>query len=156
MTTLEVTAYTGLGAGAHEVVVTDVTVKKAVATGGEYLRWEFRDSDDKAASANTSLEVTPGNKTGKWFSALTGRPVVIGEKRDTAEVIGKPASIFIELNREGYPKVISVTGRQADPRTVQSFAQSQTPAYADTPGTKADVDAAAAQHAVQEGDGLPF
>jgi len=143
---LEVTAYTGLGAGPHEVVVTDVTVKKAAGTGGQYLRWEFRNKDDKQTSANTSLEVTPGNKTGKWLGAVTGRPVVIGESRDTAEVIGKPAAIFIELNAEGYPKVISVTGRQADARVVQPFAETNK---------------AAAIHAAQEGDedpttALPF
>jgi len=140
VTTLEVTAYTGLGGGAHDVVITDVTVKKAKA-GGDYLRWEFRDTDDKQASANTSLEVTPGNKTGKWIGAVTGRPVVVGEKRDTAEVIGRPAAIFIEINAEGYPKVISVTGRQASAPVSAPFAEQTMKAQQ--------------QHAIQEGDTDP-
>ena len=116
MTYLEVTAYTGLGPGPHDVVVTGVERKIAKA-GGDYLRWEFADTDGRTASANTSMEMTPGNKTGKWFAALTGRVTEVGQKRDLGEVIGKPAAIFIELNQEGYPKVISVTARQSSTKT---------------------------------------
>jgi hypothetical protein len=147
MAVLEVTAYTGLGAGPHDVVITDVLVKVAKA-GGDYLRWEFADKNDNKASVNTSKDITPGNKTGKWMGAVTGRPVVVGERRDTDELIGKPASIFIEINAEGYPKVISVTGRQADPRVVSApYAEQQ---------LKAATDKAAATHAAQEGGTDPL
>src|SRR6185369_18011752 len=60
---LEVTAYTGLGPGPHDVNVTGLSIKTAKA-GGDYLRWEFTDATGKTASANTSKEMTPGNKTG--------------------------------------------------------------------------------------------
>ena len=109
---LEVTAYTGLGPGVHEINVTSLTVKQAKA-GGDYLRWEFTDTHGKTASANTSKEMTPGNKTGKWYAALTGRPTVIGEQRSLQEVLGRPGTIVIEVNDEGYPKVIALTARSA-------------------------------------------
>lgn len=107
---LEVTAYTGLGPGPHDVNVTALSVKTAKA-GGDYLRWEFTDAAGKTASANTSKEMTPGNKTGKWYAELTGRQTVVGEQRSLGEPIGKPCTIFIENNAEGYPKVVSLIGR---------------------------------------------
>ena len=145
--TLNVTAFTGLGAGPHDVWVTDVSVKTAKA-GGNYLRWEFRDADDHQASANTSEEMTPGNKTGKWFAALTNRPTVVGEQRHISEVIGKPASIFIEINAEGYPKVTGLTSRV--PTVINRTATAE--AIANSEATEQ----AKEQHAAQEGDELPF
>ena len=140
--TLEVTAFTGLGPGPHDVVVTDVTVKVAKASGGEYLRWEFANKDGRTTSTNAPKEMTPGNKTGKWFAELTGRPTVVGEQRQLAEVIGRPCSIFIELNPEGYPKVVGLTARKADPSPVKPLREA--------------TENAAKQHAAQEGDDLPF
>lgn len=105
---LEVTAYAGIGPGVKQVAVTNLEVRAAKA-GGDYLRWEFTDRDGKTGSANSSVEMTPGNKTGKWFAALTGRPTVVGEKRSLSEVIGKWCTIVVELNPEGYPKVIALT-----------------------------------------------
>lgn len=136
---IEVTAYSGLGPGVHAVNVTALTVKTAKA-GGDYLRWEFTDGNGKTASANTSKEITPGNKTGKWYAALTGRPTVVGEQRSLQEPLGKPCTIVIEDNAEGYPKVIALTAREAsvpqhDPASVAIAAEK-----------------AAQQHAVQEGD----
>ena len=136
---LEVTAYTGLGPGIHDVNVTACSVKQAKA-GGEYLRWEYTAADGKTASENTSKEMTPGNKTGKRFAALTGRPTEIGERRSLTEVIGKPATIVIEVNDEGYPKVIALTARSAS-------VPHQEPASIAIAAEKA-----AEQHAIQEGD----
>jgi hypothetical protein len=112
---LEVTAYTGLGAGVHSVAVTDCKVMPAKA-GGTYLRWEFADHTGRTASANSSVEMTPGNKTGKWFAALTGKPTEVGQSRALTEVIGRPGTIVIEINPEGYPKVIALTAREAAPK----------------------------------------
>ncbi len=108
--TLDVTAFTGLGEGIHDVVVTGVTRKVAKA-GGDYLRWEFADENGKTTSANTSVEMTPGNKTGKWFAALTGKPTEVGVSRQIAEVIGAPCTIVVEINPEGYPKIAALTAR---------------------------------------------
>ncbi len=145
---LEVTAYTGLGPGPHDVVVTGLTRKTAQA-GGEYLRWEFSDRDGKTTSANSAIEMTPGNKTGKWFATLTGRPTVVGERRDPQEVIGKPCSIFLELNSEGFTKVVGLTARVAKMPSHKPAAETVNAA------------SAAEQHAIQEGeavvaDDLPF
>lgn len=123
---LDVTAFTGLGEGSHDIAVTNLEKKNAKA-GGEYLRWEFSDRDGRTASANSSVEMTPGNKTGKWFAALTGRPTVVGESRQMSEVIGAPGTILVEINPEGYPKVIALVARKADPRVVQSYAQTPEP-----------------------------
>lgn len=111
--TLDVTAtaYTGLGPGPHDVTVTGIERKVAKA-GGDYMRWEFADDAGNTTSANTSADLTPGNKTGKWYSALTGRVVQVGQSYSLADCIGRPASIYIELNADGFPKVISVTPRQ--------------------------------------------
>jgi len=138
---LDVTAFTGLGEGSHDIVVTGLE-KRSAKAGGEYLRWEFSDRDGKTASANSSIEMTPGNKTGKWFASLTGKPTVVGESRQMAEVIGRPGSIMVEINPEGYPKVVALVARKADKRTVQPFAEA---------AQKAEQ-----QHAIQEGDELPF
>jgi hypothetical protein len=119
---LEVTAYTGLGDGVHAIAVTAVERKTAKA-GGDYLRWEFTDANGKTASANSSVEMTPGNKTGKWFAALTGKPTVVGESRALTEVIGAPGTIVIEINPEGYPKVIALTARQAAPKVHKPVAE---------------------------------
>jgi hypothetical protein len=139
----EVTAYTGLGEGPHAIVVTGMERKVAKA-GGDYIRWEFSDEEGKTASANSAIEITPGNKTGKWLAALTGRPVVVGEKRDPREAVGRPGNIFIEINPEGYPKVISVTGRQATtqarPPVGETVAASEaTPAPVAAPGPSGDL-----------------
>lgn len=140
---LEVTAFTGLGPGIHDVVVTGLERKIAKA-GGDYLRWEFSDNDGKTSSANSSVEMTPGNKTGKWFAALTGRPTVVGEKREITEVIGRPCTIVQELNPDGFPKIIALTARQATVASRPPVIETVTAA-----------EKAAEQHAIQEGDELP-
>ena len=109
---LNVTAYYGIEPGIHPITVTGLEIKQA-KTGGEYLRWEFTRDDGKITSANSSIEMTPGNKTGKWYAAVTGRPTVVGEQRALSEVIGKPGTILVELNAEGFTKVIAVTARQS-------------------------------------------
>lgn len=119
---VEATAYSGLGPGPHNVNVTGIERKQAKA-GGSYFRWEFTDAAGDTATANTAEALTPGNKTGRWYSALTGKVVDVGAKYSLAECIGKPAAIFIELNPEGYPKVISVQARTADPRVIPPVAE---------------------------------
>lgn len=109
---LEVTAYAGLGPGIHDVNVTGLE-QKTSKVGGPYLRWEFTDGEGKTTSSASSVEMTPGNKTGRWFATLTGRPTVVGEKREIHEVIGKPCTIVQELNAEGYPKITSLLPRQS-------------------------------------------
>ncbi len=138
---LNVTAYTGIGPGIHEVNVTALDIKTAKA-GGDYLRWEFTDAKGKTTSANSSIEMTPGNKTGKWFAALTGKPTEVDQSRALTEVIGRPASIVVELNPEGFPKVIALTAREAKAKGVKPFSE--------------DAAKAETQHALQEGDELPF
>jgi hypothetical protein len=124
---LNVTAYTGIGPGVHEVNVTACEVKTAKA-GGDYLRWEFSDAKGNTTSANSSMEMTPGNKTGKWFAALTGKATEVGQSRALTEVIGKPATIVVELNPEGFPKVIALTARASTARAHKPVAESiQTP-----------------------------
>ena len=136
--TLRVTAFTGLGPGVHQVAVTDVQIKQAKA-GGDYLRWEFTDREGKTASVNSSVEMTPGNKTGKWFQALTGIPTTIDTDRKLSEVIGHWCTIVVELNPEGYPKVIAVTEAQE--------AAPKSPVKPLTDAKKAEQ-----QHAIQEGE----
>lgn len=132
--TLDVTAtaYTGLGPGPHDIVVSGIERKQAKA-GGDYMRWEFTDAEGNSGSANTSADLTPGNKTGRWYSALTGRVVEVGKNYSLAECIGKPGSIFIELNAEGYPKVISVTARTAKPKKVMPVLEAEAQLHDDTP-----------------------
>ena len=119
---LNVTAYTGIGPGVHAVNVTALDIKTAKA-GGDYLRWEFTTEDGKTTSANSSMEMTPGNKTGKWFAALTGKATEVGQSRALTEVIGKPATIVVELNPEGFPKVIALTARTSPKRTQRPVAE---------------------------------
>ena len=139
---LEVTAYSGIGPGIHQAAVTALDTKQA-KQGGDYLRWEFTDRDGKTLSANSSVEMTPGNKTGKWFAALTGRPTIVGEKRAISEVIGHWCTLVVELNQEGYPKVIALTEAQLQPTS---------------PVKPLETGAQKAEriHAAQEGDDLPF
>ncbi len=146
---LNVTAYTGIGPGIHEVNVTGLDIKTAKA-GGDYLRWEFTDAKGNTTSANSSMEMTPGNKTGKWFAALTGKATEVGQSRALTEVIGAPATIVVELNPEGFPKVIALTARTSPKKAAHtpaalSVAQSEGAAKAEQ------------QHAIQERDDeLPF
>ena len=127
---LEVTAYTGIGPGIHDVTVTAVTQKNAKA-GGVYLRWEFTRDDGKVTSDNTSVEMTPGNKTGKRFATLTGKPTEVGQARSLTEVVGKPCTIVTELNDEGYPKIVALTAREVKPTRSKpaalSVAESEAP-----------------------------
>ena len=147
---IEATAYTGLGPGPHDVTVTGVEVRMSKTFGGTYLQWEFTDADGNTTKANTSTDFTPGNKTGRWYSALTGRTIVVGETYDTDDVIGKPASIYIELDAvTQFTKVISVNARQVTPKRSRTAAAE---AVANTEATKE----AATLHAVQEEDQLPF
>lgn len=140
MMTLNVTAFTGLGPGSHDVNVTNCEVKIAKKTGSSYLLWEFTDGEGKTTSAASSVEMTPGNKTGRWFAALTGKPTVVGENRQIQEVIGAPATIFLEMNADGFPKVTGLTSRT----------QKAHPSRSMTPAQQA-----AQIHAVQEGDPTP-
>ena len=123
---LNVTAYTGIGPGIHEVNVTALDIKTAKA-GGDYLRWEFTDAKGNTTSANSSMEMTPGNKTGKWFAALTGKATEVGQSRALTEVIGAPATIVVELNPEGFPKVIALTARTSAAKAAKTFAQIDAP-----------------------------
>ena len=153
MTTLEVTAYTGIGPGASDINVTECKVMQSKA-GGDYLRWEFTDAQGKTASANSSVEMTPGNKTGKWFAALTGKPTEVEQSRDLREVIGKPGTIMVELNAEGYPKVLALTGRQSSVKSpVKPMHEGMEQDEPSTPPKSllARIDAHAA-----ESDDLPF
>lgn len=109
---MKVAKYDGLGPDIYDAVVGAVTPKKAQATGAPYLRWEFVTSDGDI-SANSSAVITPGNKTGKWYSAITGLALVEDMDIEMQDCVGKPCRIVVELNPEGYPKVSSVTGPKA-------------------------------------------
>ena len=148
--TLDVTAFTGLGEGIHQVVVTGVTRKIAKA-GGDYLRWEFIDSDGKTASANTSVEMTPGNKTGKWFASLTGVPTTVGQSRQIAEVVGKACTIVVEINAEGYPKISALTARQG-----QAHANRESPVVTAAKAEAIHADQEREAHIPSNNEGLPF
>ena len=115
---LEVTAFTGLGPGQHDVVVTGCEVRPSKA-GGTYLWWQFTGAEGKTTSAITDVAMTPGNKTGRWFASLTGKPTVIGESRALTEVFGKAATIEMVINAEGYPKITALMGRQTSPKRAQ-------------------------------------
>lgn len=138
--TLNTRAYTGLEPGQHDVAVTALEPKTAKA-GGRYLRWTFTDRNGDSVTANTAIDLTPKNATGKWFASLTGRPTVVGEPREIYEVIGKAATIEVEENADGYPKVVNLMGRQAANSPVKPLVEA--------------TQKAAEQHAIQEGDPVP-
>lgn len=142
--TLNTRAYTGLEPGQHDVAVTALEPKTAKA-GGRYLRWTFTGRNGDSVTANTAIDLTPNNSTGKWFASLTGRPTVVGELREIHEVIGRAATIEVEETPEGYPKVVNLMGRQTTSSPVKPLVEA--------------TQKAAEQHALQENEDsgdLPF
>lgn len=119
---LTVAAYTGLGPGPHDVAVTGIELLKS-KMGGQYLQWEFTDAEGKTTKANSAAEITPGNKTGKWYQAVTGKTITVGQDVDIEDVIGCAASIFIEEQPDGFGKVISVQGRTRSAKAAQPVAE---------------------------------
>lgn len=118
MPVIEATKYDGLGPDIYDARVMSIEVKQAKA-GGDYLRIVFAAEEGGEISGNTAYSITPGNKTGRWYTAITGTPIVEGTRYDLDDLLGKRCRIVVELNPEGYPKVASVTGPKA-PKAVKN------------------------------------
>jgi hypothetical protein len=150
--TLEVKAYSGLGPGEHDVTVTDCKITQSKRFGGDYLRWEYTDDAGRTITENSSTDITPGNRTGKRFSALLGKPVEVGEHYAPADVIGRPAKIFVEMDGD-YPKVVMLVARKATAAHRTASAE----AVANSEGTQKAADLKAGQEGdPTDPDALPF
>jgi hypothetical protein len=128
-----------LEAGTYDATVTDVEEKVSLKTGGSYHRWEFTIEDGRTISALTGMSFGPTAKAGKWTAALLGRVPELGEE---VELVGMSCIIQVGLDEEGRSEVISLLGR---PKTTKSPVKPLT-----------DAQNAEQQHAIQEGDELPF
>jgi hypothetical protein len=64
---------------------------------GKALRWLFKADDGKSISALSDAESapTPNNKTGRWLTALTGKPLTPGMSVDPSEFIGKRYFVIV-------------------------------------------------------------
>ena len=138
-----VTGYTpDIEPGTYQAVLTDLTTRES-KDGGEYRHWEFALTDGSARSvgANSSMYLSPKSKGGKWLTAIMGRALVEGEN---IEPVGRPCTISVILNDNGFPTVEAVMG------PIGKGPQSPVKPL-ETGAEKAE-----RIHAEQEGDALPF
>lgn len=94
--------------GAYQAVCTQCDKKPAKDGSGDFRVWEFtlRDGTGRTVNASSSLSTTQKSKGGKWLAALLGHAPQVGE---TVEPVGKPCTIIVELNDDGYERVAMVT-----------------------------------------------
>ena len=141
---IEIKYTPALEAGTYEARVTAVE-ERVNKDGQPYRWWQFTTEDGGTVSAISSMNVGPRSKAGQWIAALIGRQPAQGE---SVEVIGAPCLIGVAVNEDGFSEITSVLGRTVKPRKQTATAE----AIANSEGTKE----AAAIHAVQEEDQLPF
>lgn len=139
---ITVAAYTpSVAPGPYQATCTGVVEKAAKSDPTNIFRvWDFTLDDGRTTSGSSSLSTSPKSKGGKWLAAMLGR---VPEAGESVEPAGMRCTIIVELDDNGYEKVTTV----APP-------QGPGPRKATHAGPAAD--AAAAQHAAQEGDDLPF
>ena len=136
---IEVAAYTpSVTPGPHQATCTGTPEKAAKSDPTNIFRvWEFTLDDGRTVSGSSSL---PKSKGGKWLAALLGR---VPEAGETVEPIGCRCTIIVELDDNGYEKVTTVAPPES--KGAKSPVKPLTP-----------VQNAEQQHAIQEGDELPF
>jgi hypothetical protein len=135
----------------YDAVCTNIEIIPPKGTNTEYRRWTFSLLDGRTVPGTTSMQNTPGSKAGKWAAALAGRTLVVGDK---PVLIGAPCKIVVELNDNGYERVINVLPRQAAP--VHRTASAE--AVANSEGTQkaADLKAGQEEDPTHDPDALPF
>jgi hypothetical protein len=129
--------------GAYQAVCTNVETKTSKADGSEFRVWTFSltDGSGRTVGASSSLSTSPKSKGGKWLASLLGRIPTEGE---SVEPVGRACTILVELSDDGYERVTAVT------------APSEPAPQSPVRPLKEMTDNAQAQHAIQEGDDLPF
>lgn len=138
---ITVAAYTpSIAPGPYQATCTGLA-EKATKDGATFRVWEFTLDDGRSTSGASSLSTSPKSKGGKWLTTLLGRQPEAGE---TVEPVGKRCTIIIELDDNGYERVTAVAppeskGARSPVKPLQEATQK-----------------AADQHALQEGDDLPF
>ncbi len=118
--------------GVYQAVLLDVEEKAAKKDPTNIFRvWHFQLTDGslRMVDGSSSLYTSEKSKGGKWLRALLGAVPAEGQM---AEPEGKLATIQVDLDDNGYERVVDVM-----------------PAISGTAK-------AAAIHAQQEGDDLPF
>lgn len=105
----EITAYVpSVAPGVYQAVCTSVEKRAAKDGSGDFRVWEFtlRDGTGRTVSASSSMSTTPKSKAGKWLTTLIGHAPAVGE---TVEPVGKPCTIVVELNEDGYERIAAVS-----------------------------------------------
>lgn len=136
--------------GVYQAVCTGVETRSAKDGSGDFRVWEFtlRDGTGRTVSASSSMSTTPKSKGGKWLAGLLGKAPQVGQ---TVEPVGQACTIVVELNDDGYERVIAVTA-PADAATPSPVK----PADVDNGGF-ADLEADPPKAPSQEAPGdLPF
>jgi hypothetical protein len=109
--TIKKTTYDEVPAGAHKAKFKGITPTETCK--GEAYRWSFEvlegDYRGKVASDLSDRKVTTMNKTGRWLSALSGKPLADGTEANPDDYIGKTYLVIIEAKENGKNKIATFT-----------------------------------------------
>src|SRR4026208_2564593 len=115
---LEIKAYTpSVQPGPYQAVCTAVDVRSAKDGSGDFRVWEFTLRDNTGSTGRRSAScassaATRRAKGGKGLAPLLGHAPTVGE---TVEPVGKACTILVELNEDGYERVIAVAAPEGAP-----------------------------------------
>lgn len=97
--------------GAHKASFTGITPTETVK--GEAFRWAFEATEGshkgKVISDLSDRKVTTLNKTGRWLSALSGKPLADGTTVNPHDYIGKQYLVIVESKEGGRSKIATFT-----------------------------------------------
>jgi hypothetical protein len=98
-------------AGAHKATFKGLTPTET--SKGEAYRWVFEAIDGahkgKVISDLSDRKVTTLNKTGRWLSALSGKPLADGTQVNPDDFTGKPFLVIVEAKEGGRSKIATFT-----------------------------------------------
>lgn len=100
--TIKKTSYDDVPAGAYKAIFEAITPTETCK--GEAFRWAFQATDGdhkgKTISDLSDRRVTTLNKTGRWLSALSGKPLADGTQANPDDYVGKQYLVIVEVKNE--------------------------------------------------------
>lgn len=127
---------TDIPPGTYPAKITALGVKTSDAFG-DFRTWDFTLDSGSVVGGASSMNTGPKSKGGRWAAALNGG---VQYKGASTALMGRPCLVVVGLDKNDWPVVTDVLpplaqGKVAAPSAAQKAEQ---------------------QHAIQEGDELPF
>ncbi len=103
--TIQASTSDGVPAGTYRAKFKEVS--PLTTKNGNAYRWVFQADDGKTISALSDAENPPTtkNKTGRWLSALSGKPLTAGVSVNPTDYVGRNYLVIVSPAENGKTKL---------------------------------------------------